>query len=75
MHFESMLPIGPRNPPGGSGRGHDVGKCLLLNDRKHTYIQSVNAVFFASEHRLRRCFLCTRVPATYNEGKIQYTTQ
>ncbi len=38
-------PTGPRNPPGGSGRGHDVGKCLLLNDRRHTCIQSVNATF------------------------------
>ncbi len=26
-------------------------------------------------HRFRRCFLYTRVPATYNERKIQYATQ
>ena len=31
--------------------------------------------FFASEHRLRRRLLYTRVPATYNERKIQYTTR
>ena len=36
---------------------------------------SVNVAFFASEHGLRRCLLDTRLAVTYNERKIQHTTQ